>query len=180
MKIKNWRLIHRISGLFVVGFLLLYTFSGLLLNHRKTFNNFLYESGVVRERPLTDPRLLSSFVEKCKVQIGRNDDPVVIIIRDNKIIDFRYDRHGYESFLLDPGAATITAVKKEAQEPWHAMKWLHVAYRTTPLWVVVSDIIALLILLTTFSGLFSLRYRRWDIMVVLGGIFIFVAAVLVG
>jgi len=180
MKIKNWRLIHRIGGLFVVGFLLLYTFSGLLLNHRKLFNNFLKESEVVLEKPLTDPQLLRSFVERCKAQIGRTDDPVVIIIRDNQTIDFRYDRHGYESFLLNPGANTITAIKKKAREPWHTMKWLHVAYRTTPLWIVISDIIALLLLLTTFSGLLSLRYRHRDIVVVLGGIFIFVAAVLIG
>lgn len=180
MQIKYWRLIHRLSGLLVVGFVILYTFSGLLLNHRKFFNNFLKEKRVVLERPLTDHQLLSSFVEKCKAQVGRSDDPAVIIIRDNKTIDFRYDRHGYDSYLLDPGTGVIISVEKETREPWHRMKWLHVAYQTNLLWLVVSDSIALLILLTTISGLFTLRYRRRDIAVMLGGLFIFIAAILFG
>ena len=180
IKIKNWRLIHRYSGLLVVGFLLLYTFSGILLNHRKYFNNFLRERHLLQEKPLTDQKLLRDFIDRCKAQIGDPREPKMIIIRDLKNIDFRYDRHGNRGFILNPEAGTITAVSKTAREPWHAMKWLHVAYLTTPIWIVVSDIIALIILLAAFSGIFCLRYKRRDLLVVFAGFFIFIAAILIG
>jgi uncharacterized iron-regulated membrane protein len=180
MKIKQWRTIHRYSGLLIVAFLLIYTFSGILLNHRKFFNNFLLEKHTLLEKPLSDPQLLRSFIDQCKAQIGNDREPKIIIIRDLKNIDFRYDRHGNNGFILNPEAGTITAVTKRAREPWHAMKWLHVAYMTTPIWIVVSDIIALIILLTVLSGLYCIRYRRSDVIIALGGFFIFVTAVLIG
>ncbi len=178
MKLKNRRRLHRGCGLIAFAFLLFYTFTGILLNHRKFFNNFLKEEQVKLAKPLTDSRLLSSFIKQCQAQIGDAREPSIIIIRDRKTIDFRYDRHGSEGFILNPAAGTITRISKEPREPWHALKWLHVAYLTSPIWVVVSDLIALIILLTALSGLYCFRYQRRDVLAAVGGLLLFMAAVL--
>ena len=179
MNIKQWRTIHRWAGLFIIAFLLFYTFSGLLLNHRKFFNNFLKTTETHQEKKIDDPSFLHTFVSRCKTAIGNDREPAIIIIRDN-VIDFRYDRHGSESVLLDPATRTITMVKKEGREPWHSMKWLHVVYQTGPNWVFISDFVAVTILIVSLSGLFCLRYRRPDIYVLLGGILFFLLGVLNG
>jgi len=51
---------------------------------------------------------------------------------------------------------------------------------TTPIWIIISDIIALIILLTALSGLYCIRYRRSDVIIALGGFFIFTAAIMIG
>ncbi|NPA24213.1 MAG: hypothetical protein GXO34_00100 [Deltaproteobacteria bacterium] len=180
MKIKQWRSLHRLSGFIVVGFLLFYTFSGILLNHRKYFNNFLVEKQVPVSGRRVDPGLLRTFVEQCQAACGETRRPVMIVIRDMKNIDFRYDRHGYDSYLINPAAGTVRRVSKTAREPWHLMKWLHVNYMTTPAWVVISDLIALLILVNGISGLFCLRWRRREWLWALAGLAVFVIAVAVG
>jgi hypothetical protein len=120
--------------------------------------------------------LLENFIKECKEEIGDQREPAIVIIRDN-IIDFRYDRHGSQAVQLDADTDTITDIKKIPKEPWHGIKWLHVVYRTGPSWVVISDITATLIFLTTLSGLFSLRYRRWDFMTVTTGAMIFIIGI---
>ena len=180
MQLKQWRAIHRISGFIVVGFLLFYTFTGILLNHRKYFNNFLLEKHTPLPGAKMDRQLLQTFVEQCKIATGDDRQPVMIIIRDMKNIDFRYDRHGYNSYLINPGAGTVTRVTKTGREPWHLMKWLHVNYMTTPFWVIFSDLIALLILVNGISGLLCRSWRRQDVFWAMGGLAILLLAVVIG
>lgn len=42
------------------------------------------------------------------------------------------------------------------------MKWLHVAYQTSPIWIWVTDLAGLTMLLMGLSGLFCFRYRQAD------------------
>ncbi len=179
MNKRMWRTIHRWTGLFVVGFLLLYTFSGILLNHRFFFNNFLETTATVQERKIEDPSFLRTFLAQCRKTIGNNREPAIIIIRDD-VIDFRYDRYGWESVLLNPATGTVTAVTKKGREPWHGMKWLHVVYRTGPSWVFISDLVATTILVAAVSGLFCFRYRRGDITALLGGVLFFILGIFAG
>ncbi len=179
MKMKQWRLIHRLMGLFVVGFILFYALTGILLNHRKFFNNFLTQNTTVLDRPLQNMTLAEDFIAQCRKEIGDDRDPEIIIIRDGRV-DFRYDRHGSEAVLLDPKKGTISTVTRVPQEPWHAMKWLHVVYRTGDVWKLVSDFAAILMVLTALSGLFCLRYRQNDLLALLAGVLLLCFGLFIG
>ena len=180
MTTRQWRTIHLYTSFLAVGFLIFYTFTGILLNHRKWFNNFLNEKHVARRQVFRDPDFLQNFIRECQKNTHDTRKPFMIIIRDGKTIDFRYDRHGTDSWLLDPAKGVVTRVTKTPEEPWHALKWLHVNYRTTRAWVVISDLIALLILLSALSGLFCRRYRRREILLLLAGGAIFFGALFFG
>jgi hypothetical protein len=180
MTTRQWRTVHLVTSLLTVGFIIFYTFTGLLLNHRRWFNNFLNEKLVPRRQVFANPAFLDDFIRTCQQNTHDVRKPFMIIIREGRIIDFRYDRHGIASWLIDPKKGVVTRVTKTPEEPWHALKWLHVNYRTTRAWVVVSDIIALLILLAAISGLFCRRYRRREILLLLAGGAIFFAALVLG
>lgn len=179
MKRKTWRFIHRLIGLFVVIFLGFYAFSGVLLNHRKYFNHFMTITTENRQ-VVVDPLLLSNFVSQCQQIVGRDQAPETIFIRDNTTIEIRYGRHDPVLYRIVPATATLAIDSRTYQQPWHGMKWLHVAYQTSPAWVWITDAVGVLMLLMCLSGLFCFRYRKLDRIIVAISLALFGILVMIG
>lgn len=173
MNTQIWRKIHRWSGLFLVGFILFYCFTGLLLNHRRDFDYFQTRRESVSRIEVGDQHALTTFIDAYKRQINREDNPAVIRIKPDGVVEFLYGSHGRTTFVIDPKEGTMTRIDKEDQQPWYLLNRLHKAYKTTSFWLVLTDTIALLVIFLTMSGLLILRYRQQDILLLTAGIVVF-------
>ena len=162
MKKKTWRMIHRLTGLFTLIFLIFYAFSGVMLNHRKYFDNFMSVTTTAQEVAM-DPQLLTAFMQSCQQVIGRDDTPEIIFIRDGKAIEIRYGRHDPVLYRIRPDVAILETDTRTYHQPWHGMKWLHVAYQTSPIWVWVTDLVGVVMLVMSLSALFCFHYRKADL-----------------
>ncbi len=164
-----WRKIHRLVGLLLVGFVVFYGVTGLLLNHRQDFSYFQTRSKTVIPVQVQDQGLMLSFIDSYRQQINRDDSPKVIRIKDGGVIEFLYGSHGRTTYIIDPQAGTMTRVDKMDNQPWHWLNRLHKAYKTSGFWQVLTDGIGLLILFLTGTGLVILNYSRRDIVFLAGG-----------
>lgn len=170
------RKIHRIGGLLLAAFILFYTLTGLLLNHRSLFNYFIVKEKTISPVPISDPALLRSFIATYKQQIKRDDDPTVIRIREGKTIEFLYGSHGKTTYIIDPAQGTMERVDKSPHQPWAWLNRLHKAFKTGPGWLLLADVAAGTILLVTISGMVMVRYRALEIGLVVGGCLLFAVA----
>jgi len=162
--------IHRMGGLLVAAFVLFYALTGIMLNHRKAFSYF-YRLRLERHSvPISDAQKVREFVEHYKAMIKREDDPTVIKIRDTKTIEFLYGSHGVVRYTIRPEVGEVVRAEKVFIEPLNRVNnVLHKAVRTGTLWVVFSDAFSGILILSTITGLFILRYRAMDVILLLTG-----------
>jgi len=116
-----------------------------------------------------DGQELAAFIDHYRRQIDRPDSPKVIRIKEGGIIEFLYGSHGRTTYVIDPAAGSMTRIDKRDIQPWHWLNRLHKAFKTGPAWVVGADAAALLILLTTASGLLMFRYGKQDWLLLAAG-----------
>ncbi|WP_457573231.1 PepSY-associated TM helix domain-containing protein [Desulfolithobacter sp.] len=163
------RNLHRWFGLLLAGLVVFYCFTGLLLNHRKSFGYFIDKHRSITRVDQSDIRLMREFIEFYKNQIGRSDDPTVIRIRGGSTIEFLYGSHGRTTYIIDPARGTMEQIDKTPRQPWNYLNSLHKVFKTSTAWLVVADFACVTILLVTLTGLFMLRYRALDWVLVIGG-----------
>ena len=156
--------IHRWGGLLVVGFIIFYCVTGLLLNHRKDFTYFQTKTTETKNVPVSDLTLLHSFISTYKNQINRTDDPKVIRIKDGSTIEFLYGSHGKTTYVITPKEGHMDIIQKEEIQPWNWLNNLHKTWKTSSNWLFLTDIITVVIFLTTVTGTLMLRYRPLDIL----------------
>ncbi len=168
-----WRKIHRWLGLLLAAFLIFYCFTGLLLNHRQQFDYFQKEETTVSQIVVQKQEALQKFIEGYKQQLDRKDDPSVIRIKDDGVIEFLYGSHGRTTYAVDPQAGTLTRTDKIDQQPWYWLNQLHKSAKTSTFWLVLTDSIALLLVVLFLSGLLLLRLRRQDIILLIAGLALF-------
>lgn len=167
---KNlWRKIHRWLGLLLAAFTLFYGLTGLLLNHRQFFDQFQNTESSVSKINVQEQAALQQFINGYKQQIGRDDDPSVIRIKEDGVLEFLYGSHGRTTYTVDPKAGTLTRIDKIDQQPWYWLNQLHKSAKTSLFWLLLTDSIALLLTVLLMSGLFLLRFRRQDVLLLLAG-----------
>lgn len=164
------RKLHRWFGLFLAGLVIFYCITGLLLNHRKTFNYFTDKHRTVSRVEPSDSTLLREFINLYKNQIGRSDDPTVIRIRNGQTIEFLYGSHGRTTFIIDPEKGAMTTIEKRPRRPWNRLNSLHKVFKTNTLWLIIADFTCIAILLITLTGLVIFRYRPLDWLLLIGGV----------
>ncbi|MCI5127233.1 MAG: hypothetical protein D3919_06645 [Candidatus Electrothrix sp. AW5] len=169
MNRKSWRKMHRWTGLFVLGFVFFYCLTGLLLNHRKSFGYFQTRHKTVTEIQVQQQDVLNQIIAAYKQQIGRNDDPTVIRLKKEGVIEFLYGSHGTTTYVIDSMKGVMTRIEKKKQQPWYWLNRLHKSYKVGSRWIWLTDCIAILILVLTLSGLFLFRYTWLDIMLLVFG-----------
>ncbi|TYO99265.1 hypothetical protein EDC39_103108 [Geothermobacter ehrlichii] len=173
------RRIHRIGGLLLAGFLVFYALTGLLLNHRGSFGYFIARETSISRIPVSDPEPLHRFIENCKTMIGRSDDPAVIRIRPDGSIEFLYGSHGKVTYVIHPQKGTMERFEKHPRQPWNWLNRLHKAFKTGAGWVFFADMVAIVILLVTLTGLLLVRRRSLDAgLIFAGGLLLALAAFL--
>lgn len=177
---KLWRKIHRWLGLLLTAFTLFYCLTGLLLNHRQSFSYFQTKEKTVSRIEVQDQAVLQGFVEQYKGQINRKDDPKVIRIKDNGMLEFLYGSHGRTTYVIDPQQGTMTKIDKLDRQPWHWLNRLHKSYKTSTSWILLTDGIALFLVVLTLSGLIIFRYKRQDAVLLLAGFLLLLLGLAVG
>jgi len=171
MNKRRWRKVHRSVGLFLLGFLLLYSLTGLLLNHRKAFGYFQTRHERAVDIKIQQPDVLSHLMETYRQQIGREDAPTVIRVKEKGIIEFLYGTHGSTTYVIDSLKGNAICIEKKDTQPLYWLNSLHKSYKVAAGWVWLTDGIALLILLLAVSGLIIFHYTWLDILLIaLGGL----------
>lgn len=149
----RWRRWHRIGGVVVTLPLVFYALTGILLNHRRSFEYFQDRRTETRPVDPMDMAPLREFLAFYKERIGREDDPAVIRIRNGTTVEFLYGTHGQTTYVIDPEAGRLTRIVKTYREPWTTMNRLHKAFKTPEAWAWASDAISLVLVAAALTGL---------------------------
>jgi hypothetical protein len=167
----SWRQIHRWCGLFLASFTIFYCLTGLLLNHRKDFDYFISREKSTVNIASLETSSLHSLLQECRTIIGRSDDPRVIRIPDKDTIEFLYGSHGKTTYKIRPDAAIMEIIEKKPFEPFNWLNSLHkISGEKSVFWLICADLVCLLILLMTISGLTVMRYKRQDYLLLIAGV----------
>ena len=170
MNKRRWRKIHRWAGLFLLGFLVLYSLTGLLLNHRKSFGYFQTRQKTVTEVEVQPQDVLNDVLDTYKQEIGRDDNPTVIRLKKGGVIEFLYGSHGRTTYIIDSMKGSMTRIDKHDQQPWYRLNSLHKSYKVGNSWIWLTDCIAILMIILALSGLLIFRFTRLDLLLLaLGG-----------
>lgn len=169
------RKLHRWIALFIAGFIIFYSITGILLNHRKAFHYFIQKEHTIQRVPLSNTSKLREFIEFYKRQIGRNDDPKVIRIKDGDTLEFLYGSHGRITYTIHPAKGIMEIVQKSELQPWSHLNRLHKAFKTSRSWIFFSDLSSLLLLTVTLSGLLIFHYKKSDYAILALGLLTFLA-----
>jgi len=171
---RSIRKIHRISALLATFFIVVYTLSGLLLNHRKDLGYFQNIRVENRQVPRQDLTTLNRFIDSYKGLIGRPDAPKVIRIKEGGVVEFLYGSHGKTTYVIHPENGRMEIRHKEYLQPWRFINDLHKAWKTKGSWALLSDTLGLITLLAAISGLLIIRYRMADILLGTAGILLII------
>ena len=164
--------LHRWGGLFLAFFVLFYCITGILLNHRKSFDYFIDKQSTFQTVEPLDSSPITRFIDHYKKQINRNDDPKVIRLRPDNTIEFLYGSHGKTTYIVDPETGRMETVSKHNSEPFHFLNKLHKAFGTSTGWILFTDLLSLLLIVITSSSLIYLRYKPIDFVMITFGLFL--------
>ena len=161
---------HRWAGLTLSVFVIFYSSTGILLNHRKAFDYFIDKQSTAQNVSPTDSSAITSFIDHYKKQINRSDDPKVIRIRQDNTIEFLYGSHGKTTYIINPESGKMEIVKKHSDNPLYFINSLHKAFGTSTFWIVLTDILSGILVLITLSSLVIMRYKTIDFIMVGAGV----------
>jgi hypothetical protein len=178
---KICRKLHRWGGLFLTAYILFYSLSGIMLNHRQAFSFFLKKDSNHQKIQPTNSQPVMDFINYYKAQINRSDSPKVIRLHDGgKQIEFLYGFHGQTTYIITPATGDMEVKTKHHLPFLYRLSQLHKAFKTSRPWLILSDSLSILLCLVTLAILFVMRYRPIDIIILIGGVIICLAgAVLV-
>ncbi len=157
-KIRKWlRIIHRDFGYFFFGATIIYSVSGIALNHLDDWNP---SYKVTNEAIQINPQKKEAINEKA----------VIAILKNNGLEDETYKKHyfpqkGTLKIFIDNGSVIIDIAsgkgmveKLEKRFLLHKMNYLH--YNPNVWWTWFSDIFAGALIILAISGLFLLRGKN--------------------
>ncbi len=171
MKTAQWRKLHRWAGLLLIGFVLFYCLTGVLLNHRRSFDYFQTKHKTVSKIEVQRQDILQEFIDTYKQRLNRDDDPTVVRLKKGGVVEFLYGSHGRTTYVIDSMKGVMTRIDKKERPLWHWLNRLHKSSKTNFSWVLLTDFIALLIIFLSLSGLVIFRYTKLDvILLILGGL----------
>lgn len=158
----NWRkwnnILHRDIGYLSVGLIIIYSISGIAVNHRADWNpNYVVNKTEVSFSPVYDTTLTGEqTLEIVKKKLGI-DDSVKSFFRPNKksIKIFCEDKTISADILK--GEAEIETVK-----PRYVIKETNFLHLNNPkkVWTYVADIFAVALIFLAVSGLFVLKGKK--------------------
>lgn len=162
--------LHRLGGLITAAFIFCYSLTGIVLNHRQSFDYF--QTSQITQSPTakSDLTVINDFIGQYRAQIGRPDAPEVIRIKNGASIELLYGSHGQTTYTIDPAAGTMKVETKSPSQPLYFLNKLHKASKTTAAWLWLSDALSLCLIVSTVSILTVMRYRLMDYCILLGGI----------
>lgn len=162
--------LHRWGGLLTAAFILFYSLTGIILNHRQAFSYFQTTQTTKHTVQKSDLTPINDFIGRYQRQIERADAPKVIRIKDGKTIELLYGSHGQTTYTIDPDAGSMIVESKLPSEPLSLFNKLHKAVKTSDLWLWLTDALSLVLIVATVSILITMRYRPLDYCLLLAGL----------
>ncbi len=162
--------LHRLGGLLTAAFILFYSLTGIILNHRQAFAYFQDTHTTTATVPTADLAPINGFFARYQQVIQRPDAPEVIRIKGGKSIELLYGSHGQTTYTIDPAAGTMTVEEKAPSQPLYLFNKLHKAAKVSAFWLWLSDGLGLVLILSTLSVLAAMRYRAVDYWLLAAGI----------
>jgi hypothetical protein len=151
------RALHRDFGYFFTGMIIIYSLSGIALNHKKDWNpNYSIERSIHQVQVPT----------KMHIQ----DETVLALLESiNKREDYRKyyfpSEHELKVFFKSGGNATVNLTTGELvledltkRQVFHQFNFLH--YNPGNLWIWFSDIFCVALILLSIGGLFILKGKN--------------------
>jgi len=169
MSAATLRSLHRWGGMLTSAFLLFYSASGLILNHRQAFSYFQTSHTEQRAVPQSSLAPINQFIDQYRELTGQQEAPSVIRIKDGKTVELLYGSHGQTTYTIDPSAGAMQVERKGPSQPLFLFNKLHKAAKTGPLWLMVSDVLSLALILATLAILATMRYRALDLCLLAAG-----------
>lgn len=167
---RSLHALHRLGGLFLTLFVLFYSFTGILLNHRQAFDYFIDSRSTMSMVEPADPSAVIAFIDHFKQQIQEKETPKIIRIRADNTVEFLYGSHGKITYIINPLTGSMETIHKQDQAPFHFLNKLHKAAGTSLLWAIISDLLSLLLVMITLASLVTMRYRPIDYLILTIGI----------
>ncbi len=174
MKIRRiLRVLHRDFGYFIVGMTIVYSLSGIFLNHRHDFNpdykiySYEFETDLKNKSNLTEKEvksILESFEQKIiyKKHYLNNAGIVKVFIENGEV-------------AINPQSGLGSMHYLQKRPVIFGMNKLHKATIGT-IWKWGSDVMAVILLFVAVSGLFILKgkrgFNRWGWWLTLAGFLI--------
>lgn len=158
MKIRKLlRILHRDFGYFIVGMTIVYTLSGIFLNHRHDFNPDYkiyfeeFQTDIQNKKSLTELEVKNvlkdlDFDLVYKKHYLNNQGFVKVFIENGEVV-------------INPGSGKGTMHYLQKRPIIFGMNKLHKASIGT-VWKWVSDLMAVVLLFVAVSGIFLLKGKR--------------------
>jgi hypothetical protein len=191
-RFERWnRKLHFYSGLFLIFFLWLFAFTGLLLNHPTWMfhEHWKNRTETTSERPIAPPGpdAIDDLAQAHDImrQLGLEGDILWTTTRtDTHVLDFQVRRPGHFFFIKADWTKGSATVRQADVNLWGLMKGLHVFdgnvtddarnhrdWALTYLWAYSMDAVAAGLIFMVLSSVFmwlQLPQKRWTGAIVLG------------
>ncbi len=153
------RIIHRDFGYFFFGMTIIYSISGIVLNHRKPGGDasIVRRSQILEASPVSrenfDKTYIFEFLEEQEIPVSEYknfyfpDENTVMI----------YLKNGHIEYELTSGQAEVIIIRK--RPVLIAFNFLHYN-KPKKLWTWFSDIYAVSLILISITGLFIIRGKK--------------------
>ncbi len=163
MKLRKLNIIlHRDLGYFFTGMIIIYSLSGIALNHLNEWNPDLIitKQEVKVKLPENSASINKQDVEKILADIGEKDNyKKYYFPKKNTLKIFLKVSHGSGSVNIDLKTGN-GYIEKLARRPiFNEMNFLH-RNNARKLWTWYSDIFALSLIILAISGLFILKGKK--------------------
>ena len=94
----------------------------------------------------------------------------------DRTIEFLYGSHGKTTYVINPDRGTMEIIAKHPMQPLTWLNDLHKSSKTSSLWIWLTDLVAVVIMGITITGLLVVRYRRLELLLLIGGVVLLVVA----
>jgi hypothetical protein len=158
----NWRkwnnILHRDIGYLSVGLIIIYSISGIAVNHVSDWNpNYIITKSNLKFNPILDSTLTTEQLVSIVTEDLNIEDSVQSSFRSSKSILKIFFEGKSVSADLQKGEAEVEMIK-----PRHIIKETNFLHLNNPkkIWTYVADIFAVALIFLAISGLFVLKGKK--------------------
>jgi hypothetical protein len=159
----NWRklnrILHRDLGYIFFGMTIIYSVSGIVLNHRKPGGDasIVSRSEVFREKSIQREKFTSDYISHLldKYEIDPSGYKSYFFPSETKVMI--YLKKGHVKYDLETGEGEIVTIKK--RPILTEFNFLHYN-KPKRLWTLFSDVYAVSLIIVAITGLFIIRGKK--------------------
>ncbi|MCF8243207.1 MAG: PepSY-associated TM helix domain-containing protein [Melioribacteraceae bacterium] len=158
----NWRywikVIHRDLGYIAFGLTIIYSISGIAVNHVSDWNpNYIIEIDSLKIKPASDSTLTNDLMRDYLISQINEKDSLINSFRSGPLsMDLFYDKKTYSADLLT-GNVSLEIVKNRTVI--RETNFLHLN-NPKKAWTYVADAFAIILIILALTGLFILKGKK--------------------